>query len=94
MSMVKVTFTLDDGTVAELRRTSARLGTPQSQVVREAVAEYAARADRLPERDRLRMLRVLEALQAAPASRRGATVDAELRDLRAARRRGGRRASR
>ena len=89
--MVKVTFTLDDGTVAEIRRTAARLGTAQSQVVRDAVAEYAARADRLSERERLRMLAVLDTLRHAPVSRQAGDVDAELRAVRSARRRGGRR---
>ena len=89
--MVKVTFTLDEETVAEIRRTAARLGTAQSRVVREAVAEFAARADRLPERERLRMLSVLEALKPSAPTRSAAAVDSELRTLRAARRRGGRR---
>jgi Ribbon-helix-helix protein, copG family len=40
-------------TVKEIRRTAERLGRPQSQVIREAVAEYAARADQVPERERL-----------------------------------------
>jgi Ribbon-helix-helix protein, copG family len=93
MGMVKVTFTLDDGTVAEIRRTAARLGTAQSQVVRDAVAEYAARADRLSERERLRMLSVLDTLRHAPLSRPAGDVDAELRAVRSARRRGGRRSS-
>ena len=92
--MVKVTFTLDDATVAEIRRTAARLGTPQSRVVREAVAEYAARADRMSERDRLRALTVLEALRKAPRARDARAVDAELRAVRTARRNGGRRSSR
>jgi hypothetical protein len=92
--MVKVTFSLDDGTVAELRRTAARLGRPQSQVVREAGAEYAARADRLPERERLRLLTVLADLKQTPASRAAPAVDAELRGVRAARRQGGRRTRR
>lgn len=92
--MVKVTFTLDEATVAEIRRTAERLGTAQSHVVREAVAEYAARADRVSERERLRALSILEALRRAPASRTDAAVDTELRAVRAARRRGGRRASR
>ena len=92
--MVKVTFTLDDATVAEIRRTAARLGTPQSRVVREAVAEYAARADRMSERDRLRALTVLEALRKAPPARDARAVDAELRAVRTARRNGGRRSSR
>jgi len=92
--MVKVTFTLDDATVAELRRTAERLGTPQSQVVREAVAEYAARADRVTERERLRTLGILEKLRNEPPTRSMSAVDTELRDLRAARRKGGRRSAR
>jgi hypothetical protein len=90
IDMGKVTFTLDDATVAESRRRAQRLGRSQSQVVREAMAEYAARADRVSERERLRIVGVLKALRDAPKSR-GAAVDAELRELRAARRRGGRR---
>ena len=89
--MVKVTYTLDRETVAAIKRTAKRLGTPQSHVVREAVAEYAARTDRLSERERLRMLGVLDTLRGAPVTRTAAQVDAELRAIRAARRRGGRR---
>lgn len=89
--MVKVTFSLDDETVSEIRRTAERLGAPQSQVVREAVAEYAARTDRVSERERLRMLNILDGLRKAPTSRSASAVDAELRAVRAARRRGGRR---
>jgi hypothetical protein len=92
--MVKVTFTLDDQTVAEIRRTAARLGTAQSRVVRDAVAEYAARADRLTERERLRILGVLEGLRSAGGTRSTAAVDAELQALRTARRQGGRRSAR
>ena len=92
--MVKVTFSLDDGTVAEIRRTAERLGTPQSHVVREAVAEYAARADRVSERERLRTVTILENLRHAPPSRAAAAVDSELRAIRATRRTGGRRSAR
>jgi predicted transcriptional regulator len=92
--MVKVTFTLDEETVAEIRRTAARLGTAQSRVVREAVAEFAARTDRVGERERLRVLGILEGLQSAPATRPAAAVDAELRAVRTARRQGGRRSVR
>jgi hypothetical protein len=91
--MVKVTFTLDEATVAEIRRTAERLGAAQSQVVREAVAEYAARADRVSERERLRALTILEGLRKAPVSRTAHAVDAELRAVRAARRTGGRRST-
>jgi predicted transcriptional regulator len=92
--MVKVTFSLDEATVTEIRRTAERLGTAQSHVVREAVAEYAARTDRVSERERLRMLTVLDGLRKAPASRQARAVDAELRAIRAARRAGGRRSAR
>lgn len=92
--MVKVTFSLDEATVAEIRRTAERLGAAQSQVVRDAVAEYAARSDRVGERERLRRLAILDRLRKAPASRSATAVDAELRGLRAARRAGGRRSGR
>ena len=89
--MVRVTFSLDDGTVAQLKQTAARLGKAQSHVVREAVAEYAARAGQLSEQERTRALRVLERLRDAPPTRTAAAVDKELRAVRAARRAGGRR---
>lgn len=89
--MIRVTFSLDEDTVARLRRTAARLRKPQSQVVREAVADYAARGDRLSETERLRMLRVLRALAAAKPTRSHTTTHAELRTIRAGRRQGGRR---
>jgi len=89
--MVRVTYSLDEATVAAIRRTAARLRKPQSQVVREAVADYAARADRLSETERVRMLGVLDRLRGAKPTRRARDVDAELADLRAARRAGGRR---
>jgi predicted transcriptional regulator len=91
--MVKVTFSLDEETMAQIRRTAARLGKAQSHVVREAVAEYAARADRLSEGERVRLLGVLDALAGRPPTRPARDVDAELRSLRAARRRGGRRSA-
>lgn len=91
MSMVKVTYSLDDATVRRIRAVSARLGIPQSQMVREAVADYAARKDRLSEAERLRMLEVLERIGESPPSRPQEEVDAELREIRAARKRARRR---
>ena len=88
IGMVKVTYSLDDATVRRIRTTAGRLEIPQSQFVREAVADYAARKDRLSEAERLRMLEVLERLSEAPPSRSPEEVDAELREIRAARRRG------
>ena len=89
--MVKVTFTLDEETIGSLRATAARLAKPQSQVVREAVMDYAARAGRLSEVERLRMLKTFDRVVAAVPRRPARHVDDELREIRAARKRGGRR---
>ena len=89
--MVRVTFSLDDATVAQIRQTAARLRKAQSQVVREAVADYAARSDRLSERERLHLMGVLEHLRDTKPTRPAADVDTELRSIRATRRGGGRR---
>jgi predicted DNA-binding protein len=89
--MVKVTFTLDDETVERLRRLAARLRRPQSQVVRESIREYEVRSDKLSEDERCRMLDVLDRITKAPPTRPQAEVDAELREIRAARRRWARR---
>jgi predicted DNA-binding protein len=92
--MVKVTFTLDDETIQRLRRLATRLGRPQSQVVRESIKDYEARSDKLSEEERRRMLAVLDRIKQEPPTRTRAEVDAELREIRAARRRWGRRAPR
>ncbi len=89
--MTKVTYTLDDGTVDLLRRTAAQQRKAQSLVVREAIAEYAARVERLSESERSRMLEVLAKVRATAPSRPATEVDEELRTLRATRRQGGRR---
>ncbi len=89
--MAKVTYTLDDRTVDLLKRTAAQQRKPQSQVVREAIAEYAARVERLSESERSRMLQVLAKVRATAPGRPAAEVDEELRALKTARRQGGRR---
>jgi Ribbon-helix-helix protein, copG family len=89
--MARVTFSLDDVTVARIRQTAARLRKPQSHVVRDAVEEYAARADRLNDRERRHALSVFEQLSGAKPTRPAANVDRELASIRAARRTGGRR---
>lgn len=91
--MVKVTFTLDDETVERLRRTASRLAKPQSQVVREAIREYEARADKLGDEERRRMLAVLDRAMQRPPTRSARAVAVELREIRAARQRWGRRGS-
>ncbi len=89
--MARITFSLDEATVAQIRQTAARLRKPQSHVVRDAVADYATRTDRLSERERLHLMGVLERLRDAKPTRPAPRVDAELRSIRTARRAGGRR---
>jgi hypothetical protein len=88
--MAKFTFVFDDETARALRMTAARLRKSQSLVVREAVAEYAAHAGRLTERERRRMLTTIDSLRRQPASQSGDAVTAEIRAVRKARRQGGR----
>lgn len=89
--MARATFSLDEDTIAEIRRTAERLKKPQSHVIREAVADYAARTDRLSERERRHLLEVLEGLRATRPGRTAKAVDAELQALRRSRRAVGRR---
>lgn len=92
--MVKVTYSLDDATVRRIRRAAERLGKPQSHVVREAVADYDARTDRLSESERLRMLEVLDRWRKEQVPRSRESVEAELREIRLSRREGWERRSR
>jgi predicted transcriptional regulator len=88
--MVKVTYTLDDETVQRIRRVAARLGKPQSQVVREAVKDYEAHSGRLSDDERARMLAALDEFLPKIPPRKQADVDAEVAEIRRARRHGGR----
>ncbi len=90
-AMVKMTFTVDEQTVDLLRRMAARLKKPQSVVFREAIRDYSERVDRLRHEEREHMLAVVDRMMARKATRPQAEVDAELRQIRAARRTGGRR---
>ena len=67
--MVKVTFTLDDETVARIRRAAGRHAKPQSAIVREAVAEYAARADATGDADRENLIRALDRIPGQVSTR-------------------------
>jgi predicted transcriptional regulator len=89
--MVKVTFTLDDTTVARLNETARRLSKPKSEVVREAIEAYHAKSDRLSEAERERMMKALSDYMRLPPTRTNEETDRELREIRAARRSGGRR---
>lgn len=91
MATVKATFTLDEITLARLRQTAERLVKPKSEVVREAIHDFSERVGRLSERERVRLLRVLDEIAARGPSRTLAAVEAELKQIRAARRHAGRR---
>ncbi len=91
MASLKMTFSLDETTAAQLARTAERLRTSKSAVVREAVAEYAARAGRMSEAERRKALRAFDELVHKIPERPATEVDEELASLRRARRAGGRR---
>lgn len=91
MASLKVTFTLDRETIRRLQMASERLSRPKSQVIREAVQEYYDRMGRLSETERIRMLRVMDEIMARPPTRPAREVDRELKEIRRARRSGGRR---
>jgi predicted DNA-binding protein len=93
MATTKVTFTLDDETIARLEVAAASLTKPKSQVVREAIHDYYERMGKLSEAERLRMLRIIDTIIAQPPTRDQREVDRELREIRRARRAGGRRTS-
>lgn len=88
MATVKMTFSLDRETAARLDRTAERLRKPKSEVVREAIAEYAERVGRLSEGERRELLRSFDRLVAAIPPRPVAEVEAELAEVRGARRAG------
>ena len=91
MATAKVTFTLDEDTIARLRATAERLAKPKSQVVREAIRDFSDRAGRLSERERRRLLEAFDRLVPGIPARPLRDVERELADLRRARRTGGRR---
>jgi len=90
IAMVKVTFTLAEETVEQLELAAHRRQIPKSQAVREAIADYAAKGDRMSEEERLRKLRFLDWYMKQPPTGTQADVDSELAEIRRARGRGGR----
>lgn len=90
MATIKMTFSLDEETARRLDRTAERLAIPKSHVVREAISEYSARADRLSAEEQDRLLRAFDALVPKIPQRPAKEVDAEIDAVRQARRAGGR----
>ena len=91
--MTRVTFNLDPATIARLNDAAQRLAKSKSEVVCEAIREYHAHIprDRLTPAERRRMLQALDEFANRPPTRPQSEVEAELREIRRARRHGGRR---
>jgi hypothetical protein len=89
--MTKLTFSLDDATVAELKRLARQTRKPQSVIVRDAIARYGAEPDRYSAEEAAARARQLELLLGKIPPRPQRAVDEELAAIRTARRRGGRR---
>lgn len=88
--MVKATFVFDEETFNVLRRTAERLAAPQSKVVRDAIRTYSDRMAKLSEEDRNYKLKIMDEILARSKTRSKAEVEEELREIRHARRRYGR----
>ena len=90
MATIKMTFSLDEKTANRLNLTAERLNLAKSAVVREAILDYAARAGRMSDKERRRMLRAFDAhIQEIPV-RPVEEVEEELEEIRRARQAGGR----
>lgn len=90
MASKKMTFTLDERTVARLARAAQRLGMPKSQVVREAIGEYSAKIGRLGKDEQARLLRSFDELVPRIPERPLDEVESEIEQVRETRRGGGR----
>jgi Ser-tRNA(Ala) deacylase AlaX len=87
--MAKLTFSLDEATVAKLRKTAARLRKPQSLVVREAIARYAAQEDLTTPEERDRLLQIIDEIKKQPTYGTHADALREIAEIRKARRASG-----
>ena len=86
VATIKMTFSLDEQTAKRLNRTAEQLSIPKSQVVREAISDYSARADRLSPSERDRLLEAFDRLVPRIEPRPREEIEAELAALREARR--------
>lgn len=85
-----MTFSLDETTANRLNLTAERLKLAKSEVVREAILDYAARAGQLSDKERRRMLRAFDDHVSKIPDRPVEEVDQELEEIRRARQAGGR----
>lgn len=91
MAIHKMTFRLDTLTAARINALSRDLGKTKSAIVREAVSVYARTRGKVTEEERIERVRLFRELVGKIPPRPRDEVDAELRELRLARRGGGRR---
>lgn len=89
--MPKLTFSLDEQTVTRLKRLAKQTRKPQSLIVREAIERYGSEPDRYSPEETAERLRRFDELMSRIPIRPQADTDAELAELRRARRHGGRR---
>lgn len=90
MASIKMTFSLDETTARHLNQTAERLKLAKSQVVREAILEYAARAGKLSEIERRHLLQAFDSHLPKIPDRPLEEVDREIEEIRQTRRGGGR----
>jgi hypothetical protein len=88
---LKATFTFDEITMRHLTNASVQLKKPKSEIVRDAINQYHSRLDRLTDEEIATKLRIIDELGPLITPRPRAEIDRELREIRRARRHGGRR---
>jgi hypothetical protein len=86
MAHKKVTYTLDAETVGAIKRAAKESGKPQSWIVREAVAQYGLRRDKMTPAERAHKLKVYREMVKTLTPRPHEEVEAELEELRRSRR--------
>lgn len=91
MATTKVTFTLDRVSIQRLQDAAERLAVAKSEIVREAIMEFYDRLGRLSDRERNAMLRTFDEVVPRIAVRSQEAVTRELKEVRQARKAGGRR---
>lgn len=84
--MAKLTFSLDEETVEKLRKTATRLRKPQSMVVREAIARYAAQEDLTTPEERERILEIIDHIKTLPTYGSPEDAKQEIEEIRRSRR--------
>lgn len=85
------TLKLDEETIQQIESAAEHLGKSNSEVVKEAIADYRDLPDRSTPAERQRMLKALDEMMRTPSPKSAEDVRREIEEIRAARRGGGRR---